>query len=110
MLARADVRNASVDALPIPEHLPAFGSLLVDEKGWLWAEVYGWDPDQPKEWMIFDPNGEARGIVHTPPGLRLVGVGEDYVLGVWLDEFDAEYVRRHRLRRDATTAGGTPEN
>lgn len=86
--------------VPIPDTLPAFRSLRVDDMGWLWAEVYGWDPAQPREWMVFDPEGRAHGIVETPPGLNIQWIGVDRILGVWLDEFGVEYVRGHSLRRD----------
>lgn len=46
-----------------------------------------------------DPEGEVQGVVWTPPGLEVESIGEDFILGVWLDEFDVEYFRRHRLRR-----------
>jgi hypothetical protein len=40
--------------LPIPDTMPVFASLEVDEMGWLWAELYGWNPAESKEWMVFD--------------------------------------------------------
>lgn len=85
--------------MPIPDTLPSFQSLHVDPLGWLWAEVYSWDRGAPVEWMLFDPVGVARGTVRTPPGLRVSCIGEDYVLGVWMDEMGVEQVRRHRVRR-----------
>ena len=91
---------------PIPDVLPAFESLLVDEMGWLWAEVYGWDPTKPNEWMVFDPEGRAHGIVATPVGLEVRWIGEDRILGVSKDEFGVEYVRQHALKRGLTTAVG----
>jgi len=85
--------------MPIPDTLPAFQSLQVDEVGWLWAELYARDPNSPKQWMIFDPEGRAHGTIETPGGLDVQSIGEDFILGVWLDEFGVEQVRRHSLRR-----------
>jgi hypothetical protein len=76
-----------------------FNSLQVDEEGWLWAEVYEWKPAQPVEWILFDPAGRARGSIKTPPGLEVHRIGEDFLLGVWKDDLDVEYVKRYRLRR-----------
>lgn len=94
-----DVVARDYAEVPVPDSLPAFQSLRVDEMGWLWAEVYGWDPAQPKKWMVFDPEGQAHGIVNTPPGLDLRWIGESRILGVWLDEFGVEYVKQHKLRK-----------
>ena len=85
--------------MPIPVTLPAFQSLQIDEVGWLWAEVYEWDPVQPREWMVFDPEGRAHGTIRTPAGLEVHRIGDDFILGVWLDELRVEHVRRYTLRR-----------
>jgi len=85
--------------VPVPDSLPVFQTLLVDEVGWLWAEVYDFDPAQPREWVVFDEGGRAHGTVQTPPGLEVQWIGRDAILGVWKDEFDVEYVHRHRLTR-----------
>ncbi len=92
--------------MPIPDSLPVFRSLRVDEVGWLWAEVYEWDPSLAKQWMVFDPEGRSHGTVRTPQGLRIEWIGEDAILGVWLDELGVEQVRRHRLRRGPVAVGG----
>ena len=84
----------------IPDTLPAFQALQVDEVGWLWAEVYDFDSSRPREWVVFDPEGRAHATVQTPPGLEVQWIGRDAVLGVWRDEFEVEYVHRHRLIRD----------
>jgi len=85
--------------LPIPETLPAFSSLQSDEVGWLWAEIYPWDHDAPTEWMVFDPLGFARGTITTPAGLRVQRIGENFILGVWRDDWEVEQVHRYGLHR-----------
>lgn len=87
--------------MPIPDELPAFQSIQVDELGWIWTEVFQGDPTQPKEWVVFDPDGWAQGTMQTPPGLRVDQIGVDYILGVTTDDLGVEYVRMHRLTRDA---------
>ena len=83
----------------IPDTLPAFQALQLDELGWLWAGVYDFDPARPREWVVFDEEGRAHGTVRTPPGLEVQWIGRDAILGVWKDEFGVEYVHRHRLTR-----------
>ena len=36
---------------------------------------------------------------HTPAGVRILDIGTDYVLGLWQDENDVEYVRLFRLMK-----------
>jgi hypothetical protein len=58
--------------------------------------------------MVFDPQGEARGVVWTPPGLDVLSIGDEHVLGVWRDELGLEYVRRYRIRREDGAASVLP--
>jgi hypothetical protein len=90
---------SSYSQMPIPDALPVFSSLQVDELGWLWAEIYEWDPARPKRWMVFDLDGRARGVIQTPPGLEIQSIGRDHILTVWFDELDVEHVQRYRLNR-----------
>ena len=113
---RAAATNASRDFLewlfsqmPIPDTLPAFQALQLDELGWLWAEVYDFDPRRPRQWVVFDAEGRAQGTVETPAGLEIQWIGRDAILGVWRDEFDVEYVRRYPLDRRAGAPGADPE-
>ncbi len=87
--------------MPIPDSLPAFRSIRVDQEGWVWAELYTWDTTKPLSWMIFDPSGQAQGVLETPPGIEVQSIGYDFVLGVSRDEFGVESVHRYRLQRGA---------
>ena len=78
--------------------MPVFSRLMVDETGWLWAELYRFDVRAPVRWLVFAPNGEGHGSVDMPPDLEVWQIGRDFVLGVWQDEHEVEYVRRHALR------------
>ncbi len=83
--------------LPLPEIKPVFSRLLIDDAGWLWAELYRFEVEAPVRWLVFDPHGEGVGSVDMPPDLHLWQIGQDFVLGVWMDEHRVEYVRRHAL-------------
>lgn len=85
------------DQIPIPDILPWFQSLLVDEDGRLWAELYRWRGSVEPQWMVFDVDGRARGVVSTPRGVDVQYIGADYILGVRRDRMDVEYVQRHRV-------------
>ena len=84
--------------MPLPEIKPVFSRLLVDDIGWLWAELYRFDLREPVRWLVFGPNGEGMGSVDMPPDLEVLQIGRDFVLGVWQDELEVEYVRRHALK------------
>ena len=93
----AQARTRQYGEMPLPKIMPVFARLLVDEVGWLWAELYRFDVRQPVRWLVFGPNGEGLGSVDMPPDLDVRQIGGDFVLGVWEDEFGVEYVRRHAL-------------
>lgn len=82
-----------------PEFLPAYSALLLDREGNLWVERYRLRRDDAQEWCIFDPDGRWIAEALTPAGLEIHEIGADWVLGVWRDENDVEFVRLHRLTR-----------
>ena len=90
---------------------PAHHGFLVDRSGYLWVLRYnprrfdnGRIPppifDETSSWDIFDPQGIWLGLVHTPPRFVLYEVGEDYLLGMWRDELEVEYVQMYGLVRE----------
>lgn len=85
------------ELMGLPGVIPAFQALYVDPHGWTWAERFRPGEDDAPEWLVFDPEGRARGIVELPRELEVHEIGEDYILGLWTDELDVEYVRRHAL-------------
>lgn len=96
------------DQMPLPEALPAFHRLLVDDQGWVWAEVYRPERDPllgPLDlsvealWMVFDQDGAARGSLEMPRDLYVHQIGRDFVLGVGRDALGVETIRRHRINR-----------
>jgi hypothetical protein len=83
-------------AIPLPDRLPAYEQLVLDRSGNLWAAEYLVLEETPS-WQVFDPDGRWLGTVATPPGGRILDIGEDYALGVWRDEMDVETVRMYGL-------------
>ncbi|MEX2283559.1 MAG: 6-bladed beta-propeller [Gemmatimonadota bacterium] len=91
--------------------LPAYAKLHVDAAGNLWAQVptrprdvpfnkrLNDTNDKPQEWSVFDPAGRWLGQVQTPGNFWVFEIGNDYVLGLWRDEFDVEHVRMHTLTK-----------
>jgi hypothetical protein len=84
--------------------------LRVDDEGWLWARVYdvergdSWAAtattlNPSNQWMLFAPDGQARGTIELPPDLQVQQVGSDFILGVRRGDFGVEIVEGYRLRR-----------
>jgi hypothetical protein len=88
-----------LDRIDVPERLPAFERLLVDDGGHLWVQRTAWPGAVQPEWDVFDADGVMLGTVHMPAGFRATHVGAGFVLGVWKDEDDVEYVRMYGLAK-----------
>ena len=46
---------------------------------------------------VLDSDGRLLGRVEVPAGFRIHEIGEDYLLGVWYDEYEVPVVRRYSL-------------
>ena len=95
---RAGFRR-DLESMDVPATRPAFGDILVDDDGNLWAAEYVRWPRVPRTWTVMDPEGVWLGTITMPDGFRPLYIGGDRVLGVWRDELDVERVRLYRLDR-----------
>lgn len=93
---RAATRRA-LEEMPFPETMPAYARILADEAGNLWVEEYRPPGGTVPRWSVFGPAGRWLGDVTLPERFRLLQAGTDFVLGVWRDDLDVEYIRIHRL-------------
>lgn len=91
--------------LPVPDSLPFFDVLLRDDKGWVWAGMYNWNTRNAKNWIVFDPDGEAKGIVRTPAEFDVQSIGEGMIWGTSRDKFGVEYIGRYGIVRGSNGAG-----
>ena len=90
--SRRDLRR-HLRSVPVADHLPAFDRVMSDASGHLWVEEYRltWGKPSPLLWTVFDPEGKVLGFVETPAGLRILEIGEDYILGTTRDERHVEH-------------------
>jgi hypothetical protein len=84
-----------------PDRYPAHGEFLLDRVGNLWVRAGQGPEGDPDVWSVLDAQGRYLGDVQTPSGLRVHDIGEDYVLGLAVDEHGAGHVRLHRLIKAA---------
>jgi len=88
--------------------LPVLRSIHVDATGHLWVAPYYVAGAEPPPFEIHAPDGTWLGGVAVPPGLQrafvqyqapYMEIGEDYILGVWTDDLDVQYVRMYRINK-----------
>lgn len=77
-----------------PEFFPAHFEIHVDPEGHLWVQDY-----QPfgltieRVWTIFDPEGRYLGDLTLPGNFQVHHIDDRYIVGVWTDDLDVEYVQ-----------------
>ena len=93
---------------PRAPYLPVLRSVHVDATGSLWVTPHYLAGADPPPFEVFAADGRWLGRVSLPAGLDRgfiqygapeLEIGTDYVLGVWTDELDVQYVRMYRLDR-----------
>lgn len=95
--------RARRDEMSLPDSLPVTDAAIVDPDGNLWVRHFTphFSVQGPSTWSVFAPDGVWLGAVDTPPRLWVRGFLDDAVYGVYHDELEVEYVRRHRLAAPA---------
>jgi hypothetical protein len=88
-----------LDAMDLPSTRPAYGDLLIDQDGNVWASEYMRYPKVPHDWYVISSRAEFLGTVPMPDGFRLLDIRDDAVLGVWRDESDVQYIRVYPLEK-----------
>lgn len=88
--------------LAMPETMPAYNTLLVDDERDLWVgapnAVYGIAPEgAERRWDVFAPDGTFLGRVTHDARFQPTHIGADFVLGIARDEDGVEQVRMYRL-------------
>ena len=91
--------RAQMGALPLPQSFPAHGNLLADRLDFLWVEDFQRPGAENRGWNIFDPEGALVGRATLPESFDPVEIGADYLLGIFRDEMNVEYVRMYDLSR-----------
>lgn len=81
------------------EPLPLFGTFFGDDRGRLWLPDFAVAPRRHgyPSYTLISPEGEWLGRADAPPGLSILDVAGDRVLGVVKDEMDVESVVVYEL-------------
>ena len=96
---RRTMMRTHLEEMTLPPTRPAYGSLMPDALGNLWAGEYARYPAVPRTWTVFATTGKLLGEVTVPDRFKVLQIGPDWILGVGRDELDVEYVRVYRIDR-----------
>jgi hypothetical protein len=98
--AQRAARRLALEALPHPATRPAYGPLVFDDEGRIWAG--DWTPagDPPRAWAVFAGDGRYLGQVAMPHGFRPFWIRQGIAAGVWRDDLGVERVRVYRIERE----------
>lgn len=83
----------------LPGSAPRFRSLVSDQGGGVWVELFPERPDIPTHWLVLNAIGRAVAKVTIPRDARLLHVDAAHVVVAALDENDVEYVAVYALTR-----------
>ena len=89
-----------LDQVPSPQARPPHSQLLLDVGGNLWARLGPTEGGGGAsiDYLVFDPEGKLLGTVALPP-IEVLEIGEGYVLGVYRDELEVEFVQLYDLTK-----------
>jgi hypothetical protein len=84
---------------PVMRRAPYAASILISaaRPGEVWLERWGRVQNRAM-WLVMHESGGRLGEVELPPGVELIGLGQDFLVGVVRDEDDVESVVRLGLR------------
>lgn len=79
--------------VPDPKEHPPYTELVLDRGGHLWVKTGpATDGRDGDVYLVFTPTGQPVGPVTVPP-VRVLEIGDDYLVGVARDEFEVQYLQ-----------------
>ncbi len=89
-----------------PDTEPPHGTFRIDAGGRLWVKDYLTPRAEvgPSTWQVFAPDGRLLGPVTLPPRFAPTDIGDDYILGTWLDEDEVPHVLAYPLLKPQPSA------
>lgn len=67
----------------------------------LWVREYTRPGDPQMVWSVFTEAGVLLGTVDTPTGLKILDIGDNYILGLRRDEYEVEFVQLYELMKSS---------
>jgi hypothetical protein len=99
-----DVARQVLAQVIVPTVRPHYSRLVLDRVGNLWVEQGSANEAAPEsvDHLVFDPTGALLGVVALPP-IEVLEIGDDYVMGVYCDELDVEYLQVHAIVKQSAS-------
>lgn len=92
--------EANLAAIVLPKTLPAYAALVVDADDNLWVQDFAHANPRLVTWTVFGRQGNQLAEVALPATLDIYEIGQDYILGRYLDPDEAvPEVRLYRLSK-----------
>jgi hypothetical protein len=83
----------------LPAEYPPYTDHVIDRAGYLWVKTPVVDSNAGVDrYLVFTPTGQQVGPVSVPP-VRILEIGDDYLVGVDRDEFEVQYIKLFRVAR-----------
>ena len=91
--------ESQLDGWPRDQTIPATKVIRLDDSGNLWMQEFQADAAAPSSWLVFAPSGQRIAAASMPARFRPTHIGDDFVMGVWRDDLDVEYVQLRGIMR-----------
>lgn len=87
------------EEMPMMEFRPAHGAISADREGFLFVEEFRAPGIESVPVNVFDPDGRLVGRFEIPADIEILEIGPDYLLALYEDPMDVEYVHLYELTR-----------
>jgi len=93
-----------LEQVTIPAFRPSYSQITLDRAGNLWVELgrTAGSATEAIDHLVFDPEGVLLGIVALP-SIEVLEIGDDYVLGLYRDELEVEYLHVYEIVKPSGT-------
>jgi hypothetical protein len=104
-LTETDV-TSMLDQVTVPETRPHYGQIVLDRVGNVWVRLgpSTGTASETADYLVFDPTGTLLGTV-VVPAARVLEIGDDYVMGIYRDELEVEYLHVYELMKTQALTG-----
>jgi hypothetical protein len=82
--------------MELPDHKAHYSRVEIARDGSVWVQLDEYPSTSPR-WLVFGADGRHRGTVTLEGPFVIRDIGPDYVLGVYRDATEVEFVRMYRL-------------
>jgi hypothetical protein len=98
--------RAVLASIPVPENMPIFRDVILDELGYIWLQHFTPPHGQSGEWWVYDWFGSTHGRYRFPPNTVPRWIGSTQIAVVVKDGMDVESIAIYTI--DRGDGGSTP--